>query len=228
LFKRLERFYNRHAGKRAVIVCNGPSLKQMDLGFLKNEHTFGLNKIFLGVRQFGFYPRYLVAVNANVIKQAAGSIASMPCVKFIGSAGHSVIREDALTYHLNTVGLADRFSRDIVRGAHEGWTVTHVALQIAFYMGFTQVVIIGLDHRFEQDGIANQPVVRIGDDANHFHHEYFADGQEWDNPDLHESEISFSVAKELFERNGREIIDATQGGGCTIFPKRKCQEIFTN
>lgn len=228
MVKRLERFHDRHVGKRAVIVCNGPSLNQMDLSFLKTEYTFGLNKIFLGVRRFGFYPRYYIAVNSKVIKQAAGVIAAMPCVKFIGSAGHSSIRENALTYHLNTVGVVDRFSTDVVRGVHEGWTVTHVALQIAYYMGFKQVVIIGLDHRFEQDGTANQTVVRSGPDVNHFHPDYFADGQEWDNPDLRESEVSFSAAKELFEGNGREIIDASVGGHCTIFPKRQYQEIFVS
>ena len=198
----------------------------MDLSFLKREYTFGLNKIFLGVSQFGFYPRYYVAVNLKVIEQASLAIASMPCVKFIGSAGHPIIRENALTHHINTVGMGDRFSTDIARGAHEGWTVTHVALQIAYYMGFTQVVIIGLDHAFEQDGVANERVVRVGPDVNHFHPKYFADGQEWDNPDLPESEISFAVAHDVFRRGGREIVDASLDGHCTIFPKKHYREIF--
>lgn len=226
MFKRLQRFHNRHVDQRAVIVCNGPSLNKMDLSFLRGEYSFGLNKIYLGITQFGFYPRFFVAVNSKVIEQGAAAISAMPCVKFIGSAGHRIIKKNALTYHVNTVGVSDRFSQDISFGAHEGYTVTHVALQVAYYMGFKQVVIIGLDHFYEKDGVANERVVRVGPDVNHFHSEYFADGQEWDNPDLSESERSFAAAKLVFERDGREIVDASLGGRCRIFPKRDYREIF--
>ncbi len=35
---RLASFYNKHQGETAVLVCNGPSLNQMDLRFLL-KHT---------------------------------------------------------------------------------------------------------------------------------------------------------------------------------------------
>jgi hypothetical protein len=39
----LSPFRNRHAGRRAFVVGNGPSLAKMDLGLLRNEITFGSN-----------------------------------------------------------------------------------------------------------------------------------------------------------------------------------------
>jgi hypothetical protein len=45
--RRLQSLKNVHNGRRAFIIGNGPSLKQTDLSRLKNEFTFGLNRIYL-------------------------------------------------------------------------------------------------------------------------------------------------------------------------------------
>lgn len=59
---------DRHRGERCVIVANGPSLNRMALGFLRRESVIGMNKIFLGLPTFGFYPRYYAAVNPKVVQ----------------------------------------------------------------------------------------------------------------------------------------------------------------
>lgn len=215
---RLNALHNRHLGETCVLVCNGLSLNQMDLSFLRRQVCIGLNKIFLGIRTFKFYPRYYVAVNQKVIAQSASEIRALNAVKFIGSKGHSIVAEDALTFHVNTSSPPGRFSKDLAQGAHEGWTVTHVALQVAYYLGFHKVVIIGMDHRYAFSGPANQASLLQGPDPNHFSPAYFS-GQQWDNPDLEESEESYRIAKEVFQADGREILDATVNGACRVFPK---------
>jgi len=222
---RLSRLKDRHRGERAVLVANGPSLNEMVLTFLRRETVIGINKIYLGIRRFGFYPRYLVAVNEKVISQAAPQIAALTCVKFIGERGADHLPEDALTYHIATKSPPSRFCRDIEMGVHEGWTVTHAALQIAYYLGFAEVFIIGMDHRFEYQGRPNQASRLSGPDPNHFTSEYFS-GQTWDNPDLERSEESYSIAREVFERDGRRIVDATVNGACPVFEKGDYRDIF--
>ena len=81
--KNYELYKGRHAGERCVIVCNGPSLNDMNLSFLKNEIVIGLNKIFLGFTKFNFYPRYYVAVNKKVIEQSISEIRNLTSVKFL-------------------------------------------------------------------------------------------------------------------------------------------------
>jgi len=49
-------------------------------------------------------------------------------------------------YDLNTWS----FYEDISEPIHAGWTVTYVAMQIAYYMGFKRVFLIGVDHSFKQ------------------------------------------------------------------------------
>ncbi|MES2901349.1 MAG: 6-hydroxymethylpterin diphosphokinase MptE-like protein [Pseudomonadota bacterium] len=223
---RLDALKNRHIRERCVLVANGPSLNAMDLSFLKHEIVFGLNKIHLGLEKFGFYPKYYAAVNEKVIQQSAKEIHRMGCIKFIGSKGGNIVPESALTYHINTANPPARFCSDISLGVHEGWTVTYVALQIAYFLGFSEIILIGLDHRYIYDGKPNETRQLKGPDQNHFSPSYFGYGQHWDNPDLSNSEESYRIAKAHFDDNGRRIIDATVDGACEIFPKADYKKIF--
>ncbi|MDF1615679.1 6-hydroxymethylpterin diphosphokinase MptE-like protein [Desulfurivibrio dismutans] len=216
---RLAAFNNRHIGERAFLVANGPSLNRMDLGFLRRENVIGLNKIFLGLRKFKFYPKYYVAVNEKVIQQAAGEIKKLNCVKFIGERGAAFVPEDALTYHVVTRNRQQRFYHDISEGVHEGWTVTYAALQIAYYLGFKEIIIIGLDHRYQYSGQPDEAKRLDGPDPNHFCPDYFGYGQTWDNPNLARSEESYRIARQEYEKAGRRIWDATVDGACTVFDK---------
>lgn len=224
---RLNSLHERHRGQRAVLVANGPSLNSMELSFLRREIVIGVNKIYLGLQRYRFYPKYYVAVNRKVIAQSVAGIRALTAVKFIGdNGGTGLIQEDALTHLINTTHPPARFCKDLTQGMHEGWTVTYAALQVACFLGFSQVVIIGLDHRFVFSGEANQEAVLHGADVNHFCDHYFGFGQKWDNPDLARSEESYAIARRVFEADGRRIIDATVDGACTVFEKADYRQIF--
>jgi len=217
---------NRHVGQRAVLVCNGPSLSQMDLGFLTKETVIGLNKIYLGLREFRFYPKYLVAVNKKVLQQSVHEIKQMTCIKFLSNHCPETYQDDALTNVIETHNPQDYFCTDITKGVHEGWTVTFAALQVAFFLGFKEVVIIGMDHRYKYVGAPNQAQIIPGEDPNHFSNAYFGFGQSWDNPDLERSEKSYRVANDIYNKNNRRIVDATLDGACTIFEKKDYRTVF--
>lgn len=225
-YARLTRFKNMHVGKRIVVVCNGPSLNTMgDLSFLNNEIVIGLNKIHLGLWRFGFYPRYLVAVNDKVISQDAAALSAMTCVKFVSDRSADLLPADPLTYHIRTHKLEERFYHDITEGVREGHTVTHAALQIARYMGAAEVVILGMDHRYQTTQTPNAEGFLRGPDPNHFDPSYFGD-KYWDAPNLIENERSYTVSRAMFEAEGRHIVDATLGGACQIFEKRDWRDVF--
>jgi len=69
-------------------------------------------------------------------------------------------------------------------------------------------------------------VVSDGADPNHFHPEYFGKGFRWQLPDLECAERAYCMAKEVYEENGREILDATFGGKLTVFPKIDYYSLF--
>ena len=229
-WSRIESLRDRHRGQRCVIVANGPSLNHMELGFLRREHVIGMNKIFLGFAKFGFYPRYYVAVNPKVVQQSAAQIQALNCVRFIGgrAAREAALQEDALTHIVPTDAPPARFSTNLASGLHEGWTVTHAALQVAYHLGFSDVVLIGLDHRYAYQGAPNEAQVMQGADRNHFDDSYFGYGQSWDNPDLAQSEASYRAALDAFDRDGRRVRDATVEGACTVFPKVDHRRVFAS
>lgn len=226
MVSRLQALYNRHCGETAILVANGPSLNRMDLSPLRHATVIGMNKIFLGFKRLHFYPRYYVAVNAKVIERSAANIMALNCVKFISKRGGELIPENGLTYHIETQDPPARFCHDITKGIHEGWTVTYAALQIAYFLGFTRVIIIGMDLRFEYSGAPNEARVLNGPDPNYFSPEYFGHGQAWDNPDLARSEESYRIDRAEFEKDGRSIIDATLDGACNIFDKGDFTALF--
>lgn len=223
----MRRFQNLHNGKRCVIIGNGPSLKNMDLSFLENEICFGMNRIYLIFDKWKFRPTYYVSVNPLVIEQSAEDILDLPMPKFLSHKGINFFEDPK-----DIMFLAEHpeweFSGSPYAGLHEGWTVTFVAMQLAYFMGFSEVVLIGVDHHFVTPGDPNKEVVSQGDDPNHFHPDYFGKGVRWHLPDLQRSEHSYHMAKAAFDNSGRRIIDATLDGKLTIFPKVDYQDYFSN
>jgi hypothetical protein len=222
---RLARLRGLYRGRRGVILCNGPSLNRMDLSFLRRELVIGLNKIHLGLPRFGFWPACLVVVNPRVAEQAAPAIRSLVCLKVVGSRAAAHLPEDAFTHHVPVLAPPVAFSEDLSRGLREGGTVTHAALQVAYWLGFAELVIIGMDHRYVYDGPPNAARRLVGPDPNHFDPGYFA-GQIWDSPDLALSEASYAAARAVFEAAGRRIVDATVDGACRVFEKADYRVVF--
>jgi 6-hydroxymethylpterin diphosphokinase MptE-like protein len=219
-----------HKGKRAFIIGNGPSLRQTDLSKLRNEFTFGMNRIYLLFPEMGFSTSYFVSINDLVIEQFANEILALPMPKFLAwrSRRHfpANLPTAKLPTFIYTSYTGPHFSPDVRGRVWEGATVTNVALQLAFHMRFQQVILIGVDHNFTSRGEANKTVVSQGDDPNHFAPNYFGKGAKWQLPDLDTSEIGYTFAREAYQKAGREVVDATVGGKLTIFPKVDYNSLF--
>ncbi len=224
---RMREYHNIHKGQRCFIIGNGPSLKQTDLTKLKGEFTFGMNRIYLLFPKLGFNTTYFASINDLVIEQCAEEIAALPIPKFIAwhSNRHFQRLSDDMIFLYSTY-TGPRFAYDMTGRIWEGATVTNVALQLAFYMGFEKVILIGVDHNFTSKGEANKTVISTGDDPNHFSGAYFGKGFRWQLPDLDTSEIGYDLARKAYQKAGREIVDATVGGKLAIFPKVDYKSLF--
>jgi hypothetical protein len=224
--RNLSAFKDIHKGQRCFIIGNGPSLKAMDLSRLRNEITFGMNRFYLLFPELGFTSSYFVAINDLVIQQSAEDIHSLLIPKFLAWHAHPYIQSGADTSFLYTTYTGPKFSGDVRGRVWEGATVTYVAMQIAFHMGFEQVILIGVDHNFVTGGTPNQTITSVGDDPDHFASNYFGRGFKWQLPDLQTSEVAYRLAKAAYERSGRKILDATRSGKLTVFPKVDYESLF--
>jgi Protein of unknown function DUF115 len=219
----IRQFKDIHTGERCVIIGNGPSLRNTDLSLLRDEYTFGLNRIYLMFDEIGFETTFHVVINQYVVEQWVDDFRKINVPLFTAAQNRHLLDGTANTCYLKSV-IGPWFSRDASRGIWEGHTVTYVAMQLAYYMGFSEVVLIGVDHRFSVSGIPNQLVKATGEDTSHFHPRYFAKGFKWQLPDLENSEVAYDLARRAFEDDGRRIVDATVGGALTVFPKFPLEE----
>jgi len=224
--RRLKQYHNLHAGKRCFIIGNGPSLRQMDLSPLKAEYTFGMNRLYMAFEELGFSTTYFVSMNDLVAEQCASDFATLPMPKFFSWRARKWITPDEQTQFIYSTYTGPGFSKDITGRVWESATVTYVALQLAYYMGFSTVILIGVDHNFTTQGIPNTTVVSEGNDPNHFNPNYFGKGFRWQLPDLETSELGYRFARQAFEQDGRQVLDATVGGKLTIFPKMDYVKLF--
>lgn len=212
-----EHLFEKHLGETCLIIGNGPSLKGMPNLFLKKYASFGTNRIYLK-----FVPDYYVAVNPLVVEQNKADIRMIRSrAKFVREGMGVFDPEDTMhmspIYELHSMGIP-MFSFNPCAYVYEGFTVTFVAMQLAFFMGFKTILLAGVDHRYIYDGQPNEQHVLQGDDPNHFDPNYFK-GMQWHNPDLENSEAAYLIAKEAFDKNGVRCINLTEGTALDVFEK---------
>lgn len=224
---RLETYRNKFAGQRCFIVGNGPSLRNTDLSKLAGEFTFGMNRIYLAFDEYDFKTSCLVSVNDLVLEQCHEDISALELPKFVTWRARKFFEAGPEMMFLDTdYTLPENFTGDATDRMFEGFTVTYVCLQLAYFMGFSEAILIGVDHNFVTKGPANTTVTSEGDDPNHFSGKYFGKGFRWQLPDLEGSERAYRMAKTAFESDGRKVLDATVGGKLTIFDKVKYESLF--
>lgn len=201
----LRKFKNIHKGGRAFIACNGPSLNDIDVSKLNGETVFGLNRGYLKKE---LPIKYLVVIAKPVIEQWPEEILKVPCDALFCNklSGNHV-------YHMSWKGDEPFFQKDLTKPMWQGHTVTYVAMQLAYYMGITELYCIGMDHKFSYENTKKNPdghgLVNVGNDLNHFDPNYFGDGSVWLKQDKQHVETAYNLARRSFEVDGRKIYNAS-------------------
>lgn len=240
---RARRFRELHKGERCFVIGNGPSLNRVDLSYLDQEVTFGVNGIYHKHDAVGFEPTYYIVEDPLYMEQHIDQIRQIDyAVKFfperhldlIPHSGEDtyfllfdwgVYRGDSPHYRQPS------FSTDVVRRVGTGHSVSFVALQLAHYMGCDPVYLVGMDHSVvvppHSEKLGERRYRTEGSDPNHFHPHYRA-GQDWYYPDWEVIDEAFGEAREAFARDGRSIYNATVGGKLEIFDRVDFASLFEN
>lgn len=122
-----------------------------------------------------------------------------------------------------------KFSKLIYENVYSGQTVTYTNFQIASYLGFKKIYMIGMDfdyvkpaHVIESGNIW----LSTGDDPNHFHKDYFGSGKRWKDPQLDQVLRNYKNAHKFFQEQEVEIYNATVGGKLEEFPRVDFNSLF--
>jgi hypothetical protein len=191
LNKVFEKYKNFHKGERAFLIANGPSLNDIDLDLLKDETTFAMNRISLKYSETSWRPTYYLFSSTNVRpdkpwhkewrSSVTESISDEKITSFIADQFRSYIdpymlfpnvkwfdklSEKKPDIHGNISEIC--FSTDVVERIDKTGTSMNLALQLCYYMGFSEIVLVGADLGWSKD-------TGTKSDPNHFDKTYTAE-----------------------------------------------------
>ena len=191
-----------HKGETAVIMGNGPSLKDIPKDFLTGYITFGMNFI----NRLPYAPTYYVCIDSEVLKYSPYEIFSV--CKAAELAFLSSYVPDTDNWHLrrlralpNHVAVGENtfwFRTEIYMSGNTG---VYVALKIAYEMGFQRVLLVGVDHTA---------------DFKHFCDDY----PEAKAPNMNGMKFHIRLANQVYMDAHREIINLSPPSGLDVIFKR--------
>jgi hypothetical protein len=225
--ERIKTFSRIHEGKRCFIIANGPSLNSIDFSLLKNEITIGMNRIYLMKEQNGFIPSYLVCIDKkSQLLQFSDDYDRLEIPVFFNWDLRNLFSKKP-NQHFIKSKFNPKFSTDINNEPMgNGKTVTYACIQLAYYMGFKEVYLVGKDHSYTTNEKAGTGIQSTGSESNHFIKGYYEKGQRWDAPDYKSEEFAYNLARKAFEYDHRIIRDATHKGKLNVFEKIDYDNLF--
>ncbi|MHA1969665.1 MAG: 6-hydroxymethylpterin diphosphokinase MptE-like protein [Candidatus Hodarchaeales archaeon] len=248
---------NCHKGARCFILGNGPSLNKTDLNKLKEEISFGSNGIFHIFKETDYRPTYFTVVDFIFAKNYSKTINKIIKQKNITGILLNSLRKyingDDTTIWVNFLPtwanghplqynpenlaphfkwpLLPEFSEDIIRGIHDAGTVTYINLQLALYMGFKEIYLVGVDHNYKIDKALKTEYedILVSDyevDPNHFNPNYTPKGHTLTVPRMHIMERCYYAARKVAEKRNVKIFNATKGGHLGVFKRVNYDSLF--
>lgn len=237
----LKSFKNKYEGKRCFIIGNGPSLNDHDLSLLEKEYSFGVNSLFYKYESDGFLPTFYMVEDSHVINDNYEQIDKFhPKIHRFFPVNYKHLikdRKNTSFFRMNR-GFYEkrgpnyhipRFSKDFSERGYCGQSVTMMNLQLAYYMGFTEVYLIGMDFSYnipESAIVSGNDIESTEDDVNHFHPDYFGKGKKWHDPQLEQVLANYLNCKINYEMDGRKIFNATVGGKLEVFERVDYYSLF--
>lgn len=215
------------AGQRCFIVATGPSLTIEDLEAIKDEHTFGMNSICRIYEKTDFRPtfyciqdqyvyralesdirRYYIEADNVFVSDRVRRYARLPKqwnVFPLNVAYHSYDAHFRKSYRA-------KFSTDVLRQIYDGFSVTMTAIQIAAYLGFSEIYLIGADCSFaasRDNHIAEHGVVDRSLDTAQAR-----------------NLAGYAAALAALTPTDTKIFNATRGGALEMFPRVRLEDVL--
>ena len=236
----IAQFKDKYLGQECFVVCNGPSLKAEDLDKIaeKGIVSFAANRVFNIYPKTKWRPEYISVADEGYVYEKDiidGIEQSQPEMFFVRSQAAYTLRKlkcnvcpiftDGATSLLEN----PMFSDDLRKVIYAIGPVTYFNIQIAAYMGFKKIYIIGADHKYsntrnkdgsitKNDGIESY-FAEIGENGEKKKITIPQASPTWQIDIAYESALNYCI------NNGIEIYNATRGGFLEIFKRISFDEI---
>ncbi len=249
--KKVQRFHNRYVGKRCFIIGNGPSLRIVDLEKLQKEYTFACNSIYALYKSTSWRPTFYCASDSVFCKNMMSQKENVKMLTSTCRAAFTSIIKDGFQYrddeeiqNLYYVFIRREFepetklplfSDDCSKQIYDSGTVTYSMLQLAGYMGFKEIYLIGMDMSFSVERYKDGRV-QINTTDNHIkmiekEEEKFKEDLKAIHGYSYIADVDiqldgYKAAKKYAEENDIKIYNATRGGKLEIFERVEYDTLF--
>lgn len=213
-----------HKGERCFIIATGPSLSERDLNLLKNEITFGMNSLCKVFDKLKWETTYIGFQDFEVFEKLQDSILDIKKSKiFVGDNLKKRYKIDKkyIQYPLDLMDHVlsykepynTKFSDDVYLRVYDGYTIAYSILQIAVYMGFSEIYLIGSDCNYS-DEVSKRNFINI----NKIDHTYKTAGKRIIS--------AYQIANEHLKGKEVEIYNCTRGGMLEVFPRKNLEDVL--
>ena len=223
-YSEVKHFAGRYEGERCFIICTGPSLTLEDVERLHGEYTFSMNSITKIFPRTSWRPTfYLIQDEAGYVKlekdlqtyKLENRFASDRMIDQLKLKEKFIIYPiDMLNHPANGIHTAPKyfFSDNAYAIVYDGFTVTYSAMQLAVYMGFKEIYLLGCDCNYSGEKI-------------HFVH--YDKQRTFVPPNTEQDMISaYREAKRYADEHGIKIYNATRGGKLEVFERVDFDELM--
>lgn len=230
------------------IIGNGPSLRIEDLNAikdLKNITTFGCNGIYALYDKTMWRPDIYVCWDPIACESYFTDRDIFDRINYDDSiivtsllqSDRKVLRDMGNVYYLRVMETSDglTFSEDICDCAYASGTVAYGMLQVACYMGFKRIILLGIDCNYTHEIKDNGDVI-VNDIASHNDDIELEEKQFYEKTEkrfgyhsvayIDKQFAGYLMAKEYADKNGIDIINATRGGKLEVFRRQNFDEII--
>ena len=233
-----------HANKRCFIIGNGPSLRAEDLDKLKGEYTFAVNRIFRIFDQTDWRPTYYLSIDDRILKETGKEFLNY-------DLGHMFLEYHACPIKAPSNKLTRIYHRglefdtgpkryndttsyvsvDVSNHFCPCSTVTFHSIQLAIYMGFTEIYLLGVDNNYSCT-IDTSGNVHIDPSVNNYFE--MTDTGSSSTGDIRpypcpvsNTIYNYVIAKEYCDSHDIIIKNATRGGKLEVFERMTLEEILS-
>lgn len=225
-----------HVGKRCFIIATGPSLTIDDLELLEGEYTFGVNSIFKVFEKTNWRPTFYCLTDSAVYESFGKEILDYHFDTVISNINQTFIAKKHYKVIVNTITRIYRdypffsrfksifpwtkFSNDITKYIYSGDTVVYNMIQVAVWMGFKEIYLLGTDTNYKTKGYNHSSIV-----------EYTMTNKDrlakQDTASYRMIE-SYKIAKKKSLKSDFKIYNATRGGTLEVFQRVNLDSVISN
>lgn len=227
-------YKNMYYGNSCFVIGNGPSLRAEDLTILANHHivTFAANRIYNIYSQTDWRPDF-ISISDDGLSMDKKHICNMNF-----SYTQFCFARNQFTWRLRKIkspkcflntdyrrSLLDNpvFSSELDKIIYDIATVTYYNLQLAVYMGFKNIYLLGCDSSYCLDKKADGTIVKSSTNTNYFRNDAMSETIPVMAATF-EMDIAYNYACQYSEKHGICIYNATRGGKLETFQRVTFEE----